>query len=122
MNIALYQIIIVAFAAVMVGKGFQNYLSHERGQTFLKLLVRIVIWGGMAIVVTFPNVSNTLAELIGIQGNINAVILAGFLSVFLMIFKLLSAIEKLEQQLTDLTRQKTLEQLEDSEHKQASLL
>jgi hypothetical protein len=115
MNIALYQIIIVAFAAIMIGKGLQNYISKAPGQTFLKLFVRLVIWGGMATVVIFPNVSNTLAALMGIQGNINAVILAGFLLVFLMIFKLLSAIEKLEQQLTALTRQKTLDQLDESE-------
>lgn len=112
MDIALYQIIIVIFAGLMIGKGFQNYLTKTSGQTFLKLFVRLVIWGGMAIVVTFPNISNTLAKLIGIEGNINAVILAGFLLVFLMIFKLLSAIEKLEQQITTLTRQESLKDLE----------
>ncbi len=112
MQFALYQIIIVTFAAVMLFQGFKNYFSGQGSQTFLKLLVRIVIWGGMALVVTFPNVSNTIAKLIGIEGNINAVILAGFLLVFLMLFKLLSAIEKLEQQITTLTRQESLQDLE----------
>lgn len=112
MEIALYQIVIAVLAVLMIGKGIQNYLTKESGQTFLKLLVRIVIWGGMAVVVTFPKVSNTIAELIGIEGNINAVILAGFLLGFLMIFKLLSAIEKLEQQLTILTRKESLKDLE----------
>lgn len=113
MNIALYQIVIVTFAILMIGQGIFNYSQKGRGQTFLKLLIRIVIWGGMATVVTFPHISNTLAELIGIEGNINAVILAGFLLVFLMIFKLLSAIEKLEQQLTLLTRKEALKDLEE---------
>jgi hypothetical protein len=112
MQFALYQIIIVALAVVMLLQGFKNFFSGTGSQTFLKLFVRIIVWGGMALVVTFPHISNTLAKLIGIEGNINAVILAGFLLVFLMLFKLLSAIEKLEQQLTALTRQESLENLE----------
>lgn len=112
MHFALYQIIIVAFAAIMIFQGLKNYFGGKGSQTFLKLLTRIVVWGGMATVVTFPNVSNTVAKLIGIEGNINAVILAGFLLVFLMLFKLLSAIEKLEQQITTLTRQESLQDLE----------
>lgn len=114
MQFALYQIIIVAFAVVMLFQGFKNYFSGKGSQTFLKLLTRIVVWGGMATVVTFPSLSNTIAKLIGIEGNVNAVILAGFLLVFLMLFKLLSAIEKLEQQITTLTRNNSLEELNKS--------
>ena len=113
MHFALYQIIIVTFALIMITKGLQNYVKQENNQTLLKLLVRIVIWGGMALVVTFPDISNTLAKLIGIEGNINAVILTGFFMVFLMIFKLLSAIEKLEQQITTLTRNDSLKDIKN---------
>lgn len=112
MDIALYQIIIVLFAIVMISKGLQNYFKKESGQTFLKLLVRITVWGGMAVVVAFPKVTNIVAEIIGIQGNINAVILGGFLLLFLMVFKLLSAIERLEQQITVLTRKDSLKELD----------
>ena len=112
MHFALYQIIIVAFVAIMLFQGFKNYFSGKGSQTFLKLLTRIIVWGGMAMVVTFPHISNTVAKLIGIEGNINAVILAGFLLVFLMVFKLLSAIEKLERQITTLTRTESLKDLE----------
>lgn len=48
----------------MIGQG-TNFLKHESGQTFLKLAVRIIVWGGMAVVVAFPNISNTVASLIG---------------------------------------------------------
>lgn len=111
MSFALYQIIIVVLALIMIGQGTKNFLKHESGQTFLKLAVRIIVWGGMAVVVAFPNISNTVANLIGIQDNINAVVLTGFLLVFLMIFKLLSAIERLEQQISVVTRNRTLEDI-----------
>jgi hypothetical protein len=112
MDIPLYQAVIVIFAILMLGQGFYNFLKKENGQTLLKLLVRIVVWGGMSLVVLFPKFTNFLAAVIGIEGNINAVILTGFLLVFLMIFKLLSAIEKLEQQVTLLTREEGLKELD----------
>jgi hypothetical protein len=42
----------------------------------------------------------------------NAVVLTGFILVFLMTFKLLSAIERLEQQLSEVTRKDALKEIE----------
>lgn len=112
----LYQIVILLISAFMVYEGTHDYLRRHTGQTFFKFSVRLVIWGGMAAVAVFPDLSNTLAGIIGIQGNINAVILTGFLLVFLLIFKLLSAIERLEQQITELTRK---DALKESRHEKA---
>lgn len=108
-HLQLYQVVILIIAGFMLYQGINDYLKGKNHQTILKLGVRLVVWGGMATIVLFPNFSNILADIIGIQGNINAVILTGFILVFLMIFKLLAAIERLEQQMTLLTRQKTLE-------------
>lgn len=114
MSFALYQIVIIVLALLMISQGIKNFFKHESGQTFLKLAVRILVWGGMAVVVAFPGVSNTIANTIGIQGNINAVILTGFLLVFLMIFKILSAVERLEQQITTVTREKTIKEISEN--------
>jgi hypothetical protein len=108
MPINLYQIIIIAFSSIMIFQGVVKYIKKESGQTLYKLSIRILVWGGMAIVATFPKVTNSIAKIIGIEGNINAVILIGFLLVFLMMFKLLSAIERLENQVTTLTRKDSL--------------
>ena len=107
----IYQIIILFISVFMMYEGIEKFLRHQTGQTLTKLATRIAIWGGMAAVVTFPDLTNTLAELIGIQGNINAVILTGFLLVFLILFKLLSAVERLEQQVTLFTRRDALKEL-----------
>jgi hypothetical protein len=92
----------------MIFQGIAKYIKKESGQTLYKLSIRILVWGGMAVVATFPEVTNSIAKIIGIEGNINAVILIGFLLVFLMMFKLLSAIERLENQVTTLTRKDSL--------------
>jgi len=113
MKIHLYQIIIICISSVMLFQGAREFLKRETGQTFLKLAVRLIVWGGMAIVAIYPNSTMIVARFIGIEGNINAVILTGFLLVFLLIFKLLSAIEKIEQNISELTRKEALSHLPD---------
>jgi len=89
----------------------KNYIRGKSGQTFWKLSVRLAVWGGMALIAIFPDVTNFLANIVGIKGNINAVILTGFILTFLMIFKLLSAIERLEQNISELTRKESLKDI-----------
>lgn len=117
MKISLYQIIVVAVSSVMLFTGIKDFAKREAGQTFLKLAVRVIVWGGMAIVAIYPNFTMLLAKIIGIEGNINAVILTGFLLIFLIIFKLLSAIEKIEQNVSELTRKDALQQLPGQQEK-----
>ena len=112
-NFHLYQIAVTIISLIMIYQGVDRYLKKERQQTFLKLFTRIVVWGGMALLVIYPKLSTSLAKFIGIEGNINAVILIGFLLVFLMIFKLLSAIERLESQISIITREDALNNIEE---------
>ncbi|MEO6077670.1 MAG: DUF2304 domain-containing protein [Candidatus Andersenbacteria bacterium] len=67
-----------------------------------------MVWGGMAAVALFPDFTNVLAKFIGLEGNINAVILIGFLLVFLIIFKILSVVERIEQDITKIIRKKAI--------------
>ena len=113
MKIHLYQIIIICISSVMLFQGAKEYFKRETGQTFLKFAVRIIVWGGMALVAVYPNSTMIFAKMIGIEGNINAIILTGFLLVFLLIFKLLSAIEKIEQNISELTRKEALSHLSE---------
>ncbi|MFA6183996.1 MAG: DUF2304 domain-containing protein [Parcubacteria group bacterium] len=113
MKFHIYQIVIGTISAIMIYNGIENYLKGRNGQTFLKVLVRVIVWGGMTVIAIFPTFTNNVAEVIGMEGNINAVILVGFIFVFLMIFKLLSAIERLEQQITAVTRDESLFEIKD---------
>jgi len=92
----------------MIYFGFEKYLRRQATQTLVKLLIRIIVWGGMSAVAIFPDITDHLAAFIGIEGNVNAVILLGFLLVFLLIFKILSIVERLEQQISTFVRQDAL--------------
>jgi hypothetical protein len=111
MKIHIYQIVVIFISSVMLFIGAKEFFKRERGQTFLKFSVRVIVWGGMLLVAIYPNSTVLLAKIIGVEGNINAAILTGFLFVFLLIFKLLSAIEKIEQNISELTRRETLSHL-----------
>jgi hypothetical protein len=115
MSFHIYQLVIVLASAFMIYQGVTNYVKGKNGQTFYKLSIRIIIWGGMATVGLFPDTISLLAKMLGIIDNMNAVILTGFLFVFLMIFKLLSAIERLEQQLSIVTRNESLKEIKNNQ-------
>ena len=100
MKIHLYQIVVVGISAVMLTSGIKEFVNRETGQTWLKLFVRLIVWGGMVVVTVFPQATAFFARLVGMIDNMNAVIMTGFLLVFLLIFKLLSAIEKIEQNIS----------------------
>ncbi|WP_417909140.1 DUF2304 family protein [Candidatus Electronema sp. PJ] len=108
MKVHLYQVVIVAISSVMLYLGLKEFINRETGQTILKLMVRLLVWGGMALIAIYPNFTLIIARVMGVVDNFNAVVLMGFLLVFLMLFKLLSAIEKIEQNVSELTRKEAL--------------
>lgn len=111
LGLQLYQFVVAALSAVMIFDAADRYLRGGRGQTMLKLLVRLAVWGSMGAVALFPTITYTLARFIGLEGNINAVILIGFLLVFLIIFKILAVIERIEHEISLLTRRDALADL-----------
>jgi len=113
MIIHLYQVIILAISFVMIYQGIRRFLEGKSSQTFYKLAIRIIVWGSMSFIAIFPNFTITLANIVGLQGNMTAVVLSGFLLTFFMIFKLLSAIERLEQDISELTRKESLKEIKD---------
>jgi hypothetical protein len=112
-SVHLYQVVVVGISSVMLFQGVKEFVKREAGQTVLKLMVRLTVWGGMAVVAIYPDFTYYLSRLIGIEDNITAVIVTGFIFVFLIIFKLLSAIEKLEQNISELTRRDSLRDAHD---------
>ncbi len=113
MNISIYQVVVVVIAIVMLYQGVRNFVTRKPGQTFLKLFIRVLVWGGMLLIAIYPNFTEVFAKMLGFKENMNAVIITGFFLVFLIIFKLLSAIESIEQKLTELTRKEALTHLSE---------
>jgi len=113
LHLQFYQFTVLLISVTMLVLGLQKYLRRAPGQSLLKIGVRIVVWGGMAVIALFPELSNYVARFIGLEGNVNAVVLIGFLLVFTLIFKILSVVERIEQDISALTRQDALKKFKD---------
>jgi len=103
-----YQIVVLIVTSVMLAQGITRILTNYSSQSVLKVLVRLIVWLGMLIIAFYPSVTDSIARFIGIEGNINAVILIGFLLIFLIVFRLLSIIERIERDISVLTRKEAL--------------
>ena len=112
MNIQLYQIGVLTLSAVMLFFSIRGFIIREPGQTLFKFLVRLAVWGGLGVIAIYPNLTRVIAHFMGIEDNINAVILIGFIFTLLVVFKLLSAIDKIEQNVSELTRKIALKDLD----------
>ena len=112
MNIQLYQIGVLTLSAVMLFFSIRGFIIKEPGQTLFKFLVRLAVWGGLGVIAIYPNLTRVIAHFMGIEDNINAVILIGFIFTLLVVFKLLSAIDKIEQNVSELTRKIALKDLD----------
>ena len=63
-KVHLYQIVIVAISSVMIFLGIKEFVKREAGQTLLKLVVRLIVWGGMALVAIYPDSTYYFARVI----------------------------------------------------------
>ena len=112
MNIQLYQIGVLTLSAVMLFFSIRGFIIREPGQTLFKFLVRLAVWGGLGVIAIYPYLSRVIAHFMGIEENINAVILIVFFFILLVVFKLFSAIDKIEQNVSELTRKIALKDLD----------
>lgn len=114
LDMNLYQYLLLGLSIFMVSREVVAYCSRQAGKTFLKVLIRFIVWGGVGVIAAYPNITIHFARVIGVVDNINAAIITGFVMIFILIFKLMSAIEKIEQNISELTRNDALKQLEDT--------
>ena len=103
-----YQIIVLIVSVVMLTQGITRLIKNFSSQSFLKIATRLLVWFGMIVIAFFPRVTDSLAQFVGLEGNINAVILVGFLMIFLIIFRLMSIIERIEKDISVLARKDAL--------------
>jgi hypothetical protein len=112
MKISIYQIILGLIALVFIISGTSKFLKRTQGQTFFKFFVTLAIWGSVFSFALFPNLSHTVSEKIGLGENLNTLIFIGFVVIFLILFKLLNTIERMEKNISEIVRKEALSDLE----------
>jgi len=88
-----------------------RFIRKDTGQTLFKLLVTVIIWGSISYISLFPAHLRFFSRQFGFGENLNTFIFFGFVVIAATLFKLISIVEKLERQLTEIIRKNALRDL-----------
>jgi hypothetical protein len=103
---------LVLVASLFMVKGVIRFFKREERQTFFKLASYLVVWGTILTFGLFPHVTRTISQRLGFGENLNTLIFFGFVIVFIALFKLVNAVERLERNISEIVRREALEKLE----------
>lgn len=108
-TIYLYQIIIIIIAGYYIVNRIIKFIKKEKSQSVLKLGTTIIIWSSIILVSFFSKTLNSFLNNLGL--GLFSLIFIGFILVFIIIFRLLSIIETLEKNITEIVRKEALKDL-----------
>lgn len=112
MPLSLIQIILSILAIFMLWSSLGKFLRQERSQTLFKLLASVLIWGSILTFSIFPALSHTITHYLGFGDNLNTLIFFGFIVIFLILTKIISAIERIESSISEIVRKEALSKMQ----------
>jgi hypothetical protein len=112
MHLSVENVALVLVASLYMIKSVVRFFKREERQTFFKLASYLVIWGSILTFGLYPQVTRTISHRLGFGDNLNTLIFLGFVIVFIALFKLVNAVERLERNISEIVRREALEKLE----------
>lgn len=98
----LVQIILIAVVAIMLIRLILKRKSREINNSYF--VIWLVIWLLAILLILFPGISSYLADTVGVGRGVDLIIYVAIIAIFYLQFKLLMRIEKLEKDITHITR------------------
>lgn len=96
------EIIITGFALFAISR---SYLRFKRNSESLwEFLLWVVIWSSVVVVVFYPQITDIPANFFGIERGVEFIVAMSILFLFYSTYRIYSKIEKVEQDITKLTR------------------
>lgn len=86
------------------------YMYIRLRSTLLDVILIFLTIGTGIFFVLYPDYTTRLAHWVGVGRGVDLLVYLGFLFMFFLIVKLYSRIRKMEQQLTEIVRKKSLEE------------
>ena len=110
--LSLPQIAIAIVSLYFLYSGIRRFFRRERSQTIFKLLMTLVIWMTILLFALFPKLSHLATKTLGFGENLNTLIFIGFIMLFIIVTKLLSIVERIERNVSEIVRKEALSKLE----------
>lgn len=104
-----YQIIILLVAGLLILRTILHVLSGKK--KFHDLIVAIIIWGAFAALALFPNLSNSIAHILGFELGINFILTITTIILFAAVVMLIKKTEKNASETTKLVREIALREV-----------
>ncbi len=103
------QFLLLPCVLLALGKVLHTY--RARGLRTLEFLFWTLVWLGTAFIIASPDVTSVLAHQLGIGRGADLIIYASLLLVFYLIFRIHLALDRIEQEVTEIVRAIALERL-----------
>jgi hypothetical protein len=110
-GLSISQLILAAIALAFLAGGALRFFGGAYRQTLFRLLLGSALWSAVLVFALFPRVSHVVSRWFGFGENLNTLIFVGFVLVFVALFKLLGAVERLERSVTEIVRRDALADL-----------
>jgi len=110
LGISVIRWILILMSVIIIAQNFIAYFKKEVGKSLLKLILTLLIWGVILMISLFPDFAYYISEKLGMGKNLNTLIFFGFVVVFLILFRILSLIEKIEKQITKIIREMAIKE------------
>lgn len=110
-NLSILQIVIAIISVLYILNSTSRFIRREKSSSILKFLATFLIWTIIFLIAVFPEFFKTELRYLGFGENFNFIIFAGFIIVFVLIFRLLTIIEHLEKNITEIVRKEALRSL-----------
>jgi len=102
------QALLALVALALMASAIARFARRERGHNVIRLVGSLVLWGVVVTFALFPQVPREVTHALGLGTNLNTLIFAGFVAVFLVIARLTGAVERLDRTITELVRHDAL--------------
>ncbi|HCM81758.1 MAG: hypothetical protein UV63_C0003G0019 [Microgenomates group bacterium GW2011_GWC1_43_11] len=111
-TVTIYQIVLAFVASFIIGQRLLRFIRRETSQSLFKMLTVIGIWGGIGAIALFPKIAHFIRIRMGFGENFNTIIFITFVILFVLFFRILSIIERIENTITELIRREALRDIQ----------
>jgi len=109
-QLEIYQWLVPIIAIYFIIRTFNNYKTGK--YSLRNTVIWIVFWTSIMLVALLPDtIPNSIAKGLGFKDHINAIIFVALGILFIMVFYLSTAINRIEDKLTDIIRKLALERV-----------
>lgn len=110
-GLSIFQIFLAGIALSYIAAGAMRFFGGVYRQTLFRFLMGTALWSAVLVFSLFPDLSHFVSLKLGFGDNLYTLIFIGFVLVFIALFKLLAAVERLEQSITGIVRKEALSRL-----------